>query len=384
MKPTSFAKQKWEGRKPQFYFWVFCLSAIEITRSEICTIFSVTKCDIKTRSLTFCELLSSAIRIVGLQELSLGPFCFVLWNALLYYNIIKRLRNDFCVFVVPGPTLHDALLRTTTVCFTVHATIIFQRTAVFLRTLFRYYFATVLSSANAVSNVPGLFCTFDAIVFGRNHFYSCAQRYSYSSAQPYFMVCSYECCLHDSYFAPFLSECYLACLLHSRSLFHSHTSLCNLHVVFPSLSSSMRDSLGLISLRYLHSTLLMGSPLAFLACGSCAPLSLTYSWGPRCLSLRVVTPIAFFRDNDMLLGLQLELHRSATQPSHTLLVRCGIFCPKVALIPWLYLQRSNTQLPHMRLVSYRISCPYQPVLFFAVLSSHLCLQNVAHWITLPE
>ena len=65
------------------------------------------------------------------------------------YIIIKsdRIYFTFSLFLVltlSQLTPHDALLRTATVCFTVHASCLFQHTAVFLGPRFRSYPARLL------------------------------------------------------------------------------------------------------------------------------------------------------------------------------------------------------------------------------------------------
>ena len=231
MTPTSFAKQKWEGRTPQFYFWVFCLTAIEITRSWICTNFY--SCEMwykKTRSLTFRLLVFrssiSSVTRTSSQTFCLcfcdstllccnksARFCFV-WGTLLYNNIIKSLAIYFSFCCPWFPRWSNSRLTMSSRTPTVY----FPRARSFI---FPTHSRIPPASPDIISQrsfllrmlspiFPGLFCTFDAISFGRNHFYSCAQRYSYSSAQPCFLVYSSECCPRDSYFATFFSECSLA------------------------------------------------------------------------------------------------------------------------------------------------------------------------------
>ena len=106
-----------------------------------------------------------------------------------------------------------------------------------------------------------------------------------------FLRTSSDIISRNSYFATLFSECSLAYFLHSRLLFHSLRFHLQLAVAVSQFSSGMRDPSALSSLRLFsfdlthgvpvglpwrvwdalfHSTLLMGSPLSFLACGSYA------------------------------------------------------------------------------------------------------------------
>ena len=193
---------------------------------------------------------------------------------MLYYNTIKRANEIIFMFCVSFPhavplPLHDALLRTTIVCFIMRATFIFQRTPVFHRPLFRYHFAAVLSSANIVSNIPRslLHVRYDSI-----------------RLQPFLFLCTtllvFQCT------AVFLGLLFrmLSVRLISQRAYPNVPSPVSCTLLRNSIcSTSYRNSLLLFSV--VSSTCVI--PWVFFR--YCSFHSRPYSWGPRWLSLRIVT-----------------------------------------------------------------------------------------------
>ena len=167
------------------------------------------------------------------RDFFLFVFC---WGTLPYYNT-KSVRVYFCVFVVPFLTLsrlslHDALLRTTTVCFTVHATFIFHRTAVFLRALLRYYFARLFFH-NDLPKIPLVSCTLVHDIPIKATLIS--QR---SNTQP-----SHYVLVRCGIFCPYCMCYYSRLFIHTLArYFIRYASTRNLLSRFLAVSSDLRDS----------------------------------------------------------------------------------------------------------------------------------------------
>ena len=240
---------------------------------------------------------------------------FFVWGTLLYYNTIKKRSNLFLCFRCPFSHAVSTLASRHSSSdngslFTMHATFIFHRTAVSHRTSLPILFRNVSFFRNDPSQNPTSLSHLHTI-FPFDH----------------------------SYFATLFSECYLAYILHFNAVFHSLRFHSQLAVaLFQHAWSLGPFFVAAICIR----SYLRGPVVLCCECGD-ALLSFEGTHGvPVGFPCELWQPIAFFRYNDMLLRLQLELRLLSaklsllkfpleTPSSH----RSQCFCASVALLIFL-------------------------------------------------